>query len=219
MEIIQVASSMFIEKGYSATTLKMIADELDISSGHVVFYFSSKDALLAVLVEMLCDFQWELMKKEADDGISNLLAVCLELMSMAAACEEDEIAKDFLVSSYRSDSCLEIIQKNDFNRAKEVFAEYCPDWTDEQFREAESLVSGIEYSTLNAVDKSIHLETRISGALKTIMMIYNVPEEIRRIKIEKVLAMDYRSIGKRIFKEFKEYVEQTNEQAFEELLK
>ncbi len=37
-----------------------------------------------------------------------------------------------------------------------------------------------------------------------------VPEEIRRIKIDKVLAMDYRTIGKRIFKEFKEYVEEEN---------
>ena len=42
------------------------------------------------------------------------------------------------------------------------------------------------------------------------MMIYNVPEEIRKIKIDKVLAMDYRSIGKRIFNEFKEYVEKEN---------
>ena len=48
---------------------------------------------------------------------------------------------------------------------------------------------------------------RISSALTAIMMIYNDPEEIRRVKIDKVLAMNYRSIGKRIFKEFKEYVE------------
>ena len=85
--------------------------------------------------------------------------------------------------------------------------EYCPDWTDEQFREAEILVAGIEHATLNAIDKTVPLETRISGALNTIMTIYNVPEEIRKIKIDKVLAMDYLSIGKRIFKEFKEYVE------------
>ncbi len=219
LEIIQVATSMFIEKGYSSTTFKMIADELDISSGHIAFYFPSKDALLAELVEILCDYQWKLMKKEADDGISALLAICFELMTMASACEESEIAKDFFVSTYQSSLCLEIIQKNDTDRAKEVFAEYCPDWTEEQFREAEILVSGIEYATLNAIGKSVSLETRISGALNTIMTIYNVPEEIRKIKIEKVQAMDYRSIGKRIFKEFKEYVEQTNEQAFDELVK
>ncbi len=218
MEIVQAATNMFIEKGYSSTTLKMIADEIGISTGHIVFYFASKEYLLAVLIDMLCDFQWKLMKDEAEDGISSLLAICLELMSMAAACEEDEIAKDFLVSAYRSDICLEIIQKNDYNRAKEVFAEFCPDWTDEQFKEAESLVSGIEFATLNFNSNSAKLETRISGALNAIMTIFNVPEEIRKIKIEKVQAMDYRAVGKRIFKEFKEYVEQTTEQAFEDLL-
>ncbi len=218
-EIVQVATNMFIEKGYSSTTFKMIADELDISSGHVAFYFPTKDALLAQLVEILCKFQWEIMKEEAEDGISSLLAVCLELMSMAAACEEDKIAKDFFVSSYRSDICLEIIQKNDSDRAKNIFFEYCSDWTDEQFREAEVLVSGIEYTTLNASNSSVLFETRIVGALNAIMTIYNVPEEIRKLKIAKVQAMNYRSIGKRIFIEFKEYVEHTNEQAFEQLLK
>lgn len=219
MEIIQVATNMFIENGYSATTFKMIADELDISSGHVAFYFPSKDALLAQLVEMLCDYQWRLMKKEADDGKSALLSICFELMTMAAACEEDKIAKDFFVSTYQSSLCLEIIQKNDTNRAKEVFGEYCPDWTDEQFKEAEILVSGIEYATLIAIDDSVSLETRISGALNAIMTIYNVPEEIRKTKIEKVQVMDYRAAGKRIFKEFKEYVGKASEQAFEDLLK
>lgn len=202
---------MFVTKGYSATTLKMIAEELDTSSGHISFYFPSKEDLLAVLTNMLCEFQWELMKKEANDGISSLLAICFELMSMASACEEDEVAKDFFVSAYQSPVCLAIIHRNDTERAKEVFAEFCSEWTDEQFREAEILVAGIEHSTLNAIDRTVQLETRISGALNTIMMIYNVPEEIRKTKIDKVLAMDYGSIGKRIFKEFKEYVEEKKE--------
>ena len=51
------------------------------------------------------------------------------------------------------------------------------------------------------------------------MAIYNVPEEIRKAKLEKVRAMDYHATGKRIFKEFREYVDQTNEQAFDELIK
>ena len=108
--------------------------------------------------------------------------------------------------------CLSIIHKNDTAREKDVFAQYCSDWSDEQFRSAEYLVAGIEQATLDAIDKSVPFETRISFALNAIMMIYNVPEDIRRIKIEKVLAMDYRSIGKRIFNEFKEYVEQMNEE-------
>ena len=209
-KIIRVSTRMFLEYGYSASSVKMVCDELGISKGNYTFYFRSKDDILAVLTDLLCKYQWKLIKEEADGGVSSLLSICLELMTMAAACEESEVAKDFFVSTYQSTKCLEIIHNNDTARAKEVFAEYCPDWTDEQFREAEILVAGIEHATLNAIDKTVPLETRISGALNAIMTIYNVPEEIRRIKIEKVLAMDYRSIGKRIFNEFKEYVEKEN---------
>ncbi len=209
-KIIRVSTNMFLENGYSSTTVKMVCDELKISKGNFTFYFPSKEDVLAVLTDWLCKFQWKMIKEEADDGISSLLAVCFELMTMAAACEENEVAKDFFISTYQSPKCLEIIHNNDTARAKEVFAEYCPDWADEQFREAEILVAGIEHATLNAIDKSVSLETRISGALNTIMTIYNVPEEIRKIKTDKVLAMDYRSLGKRIFKEFKEYVEKVN---------
>ncbi|MBQ3045500.1 MAG: TetR/AcrR family transcriptional regulator [Clostridia bacterium] len=206
-KILRVSSTMFLEVGYSKTSPQMIAKELGISTGNLTYYYPTKEHLLAVLTDLLCKYQWKMIKEEADDGISSLLALCFELMTMASACEESEVAKDFFVSTYQSPKCLEIIHNNDTARAKEVFAEYCPDWTDEQFREAEILVAGIEHATLNAIDKTVPLEIRISGALNTIMTIYNVPEEIRRIKIEKVLAMDYRSIGKRIFNEFKEYVE------------
>lgn len=209
-KIIRVSTRMFLENGYSATTVQMVSSELKISKGNFTFYFHSKEDVLAVLTDWLCKFQWKLIKEEMGDGIGLLLALCFELMTMASACEENEVAKDFFISIYQSQKCLEIIHDNDTARAKEVFAEYCPDWTNEQFREAEILVAGIEHSTLNAIDKTVHLETRISGALNAIMMIYNVPEEIRKKKIEKVLAMDYRSLGKRIFKEFKEYVEQMN---------
>ena len=209
-KILRVSTTMFLEVGYSKTSPQMIAKELKVSTGNLTYYYPTKEHLLAVLTDLLCKYQWKMIKEEADDGISSLLALCFELMTMAAACEESEVAKDFFVSTYQSPKCLEIIHNNDTARAKEVFAEYCPDWTDEQFREAEILVAGIEHATLNAIDKTVPLETRISGALNTIMTIYNVPEEIRRIKIEKVLAMDYRSIGKRIFNEFKEYVEKAN---------
>ena len=209
-KILRVSTTMFLEVGYSKTSPQMIAKELEISTGNLTYYYPTKEHLLAVLTDWLCKFQWKLMQEETEDGISSLLAVCLELMTMASACEENEVAKDFFISAYQSPKCLEIIHNNDIARAKEVFAQYCPGWTDEQFREAEILVAGIEHATLNAIDKTVPLETRISGALNTIMTIYNVPEEIRKMKIDKVLAMDYRSIGKRIFKEFKEYVEKEN---------
>ncbi len=217
-EIIQVATEFFLEKGVSATSPKMIAEELGISTGNITYYFPTKDHLLAVLVEMLCDFQWKMMEREADEGLSSVMAICLELATMAAMCEENKIAKDFFLAAYTNDLCLEVIQQNDAKRAKEVFKQYRPDWSDERFAEAEAIVSGVEYTTLRTNANSPSLEARITGALKAILIAYGVPEETRQLKIAKVLAMDYRQLSRRVFTEFKDYVEKTTEQTLEEIM-
>jgi AcrR family transcriptional regulator len=204
---------MFLEQGYTATSTKQIADELDIALGNLNYHFPTKEHLLAELVDMLVNFQWKMIEEEANDGLSSIMAICLELTAMAAICDTNAAAKDFYLSTYSSPMCLEIIRKNDTARAKEVFAQYCPDWTDEQFAEAEVLVSGIEYATLMTVGDPVSLETRIAGALNGILQIYNLPEETRRMKIRRVLAMDYRAIAERMLAELKQFVIETNEQA------
>lgn len=216
-EIIKVASRMFLEEGYSKTTIRSIASELEISPGHLMFYFPTKDHLLCEVVDMLCDFQWRLIKRVTEGGGSQIMAICFELTTMAAACEESEIARDLYISSYTHPLTLEKIRKNDAERAREIFGEYCGGWSDTQFLEAETLISGIEYSTLMTTESSSPLDVRISGALNTLMMIYNVPEEIRQDKIRKALSMDYRSMGKQILSEFIKFVNETTEAALEEL--
>lgn len=204
--IVQVATRRFLETGYSATTVKAISNELDISTGHLTFYYPTKEHLLSVLVEMLCDFQWQMMKKQVQEGETTLMAVCLELVAMAASCEESEIAKDFYLSAYTNPMSLEIIRRSDIRRAREVFREYCGNWTDEQYAEAETLVSGIEYTTLMTTPNSPPLPIRIAGALEQIMLIYHVPADVRRQMLTKVMERDYRTIGRSILVAFMEYI-------------
>ena len=219
LDIIKCASKFLFEEGYTHTSPRMICDALNIYTGNLTYYFPTKEHLLAEFVDMLCDFQWKMMEEEAQEGISSVMAICLELTAMVVMCEESPVAKDFYLASYVSPMCLEIIRKNDTKRAKQVFLEYCKDWTNEQFAEAEILVSGIEYATLMTTGEEVSLEMRISGALNQILIIYGVPEEIRNTKIQKVFAMDYRNIGRKVLKEFRKYVEETNEQAMQALLK
>ena len=60
-------------------------------------------------------------------------------------------------------------------------------------------------------EHSASVEHRIEGALNTIMILFGVSEETRKIKVEKVLAMDYRAIGRKVYEDFKKYVTETNE--------
>ena len=48
LEIIQVATRMFLEKGYTNTTTKAISDELEMSKGNLTFRYPTKEHLLAV---------------------------------------------------------------------------------------------------------------------------------------------------------------------------
>lgn len=217
LEIIQYATRTFLEKGYSVTRVREIANELNISPGNLTFHYPTKEHMLAELVTLLCDFQWKMMEVEAQDGVSSLMAVCLELAAMASICEEDQPAKDFYLSAYCSPMCLGIIRTNDTVRAKRVFGVYCADWSEEHFLEAEILVSGIEYATLMTAGTPVPLETRLAGALNAILGTYNVPPEIRKMKIDKLLTLDYRGIGRRILNEFKKYVNEANDQALDDL--
>ena len=218
-EIVRVAANRFLNDGYTKTTVASMAKALNMSTGNMTFHFPTKEHMLAELVDMLCKYQWKLMADEAKDGYSSIMAICLELLTIASACELDEVAKDFFLSSYRSEICMDLIRRNDTERAKAVYKEYCPDWTEEHFIEAETLVSGIEYATLLTTSDSASLEVRVGGALRTILSIYNVPKEIRDQKIQKVLSMNYQKLGLDTLRKFRKYVDRTTEQALFDLLK
>lgn len=211
LEIIQTGTRMFLEKGYTTTSSRALCSELNISPGTFTHYYPTKEDVLAVLIGMLADFQWKMVTKTVNEGETAITAICLELTAMAAMCEEDPIAKDMYISAYTLQKPLDIIRKSDARRARIVFREFCKDWTDEMFDEAETLVSGIEYATLMKTSTSAPLEARISGAMNTILYIYNVPAERRQHKIEKSLGMDYRKLGRQMLSDFKQYVSEMTE--------
>ena len=175
--------------------------------------------MLAVVVDELFDFQQLVLEKAADEGKSSLLAYCLELATIAAVCEEDEAARDFFLSSYLSELTLELVRENDTEKTKRVFGEYNPDWSDEKWKVTENIVSGIEYATIVTREDKIPLSVQIENALNTVMLIYGVPAEIRKTKIQKVLAMDYRSLSRNLLSEFREYIDNVNEEMLKKATK
>lgn len=217
LDIIQTGTKLFLENGYTATSPKHISDELEISPGNLTYYYPTKEDLLAILIEMLADFQWKTVQDIVNEGETPITALCFELTAMAAMCETNSVARDLYISAYTNPKPLTIIRRSDKARAKKVFAEFCPDWSDEKFAEAETMVSGIEYATLMVTHDSPPLETRIAGAMNTILSIYGVPEERRKMKIEKALSLDYIKFGNEVLNDFKEFVSKITEQSFVDL--
>jgi AcrR family transcriptional regulator len=54
--VLKVAAELFAERGYAGTSLQDLADELGMSRPSLYYYFSSKEAILASLVEEVTVF-------------------------------------------------------------------------------------------------------------------------------------------------------------------
>ena len=208
--IIRVAIEMFLERGFTNTSTRAIAAELGISTGNITFYFPSKEHLLMVLVEMLCDSQWSMLEQQADEEETALMAFCMETMTVAVACEQNEIARDLFLSVFQSELCRNLLRENHVARAERIFSEYCGDWTHQQFRIAEILVMGIQHAVIIPTDVEIPLSERIASALNQILSIYGVPENNRAEKIRRILALDYNDIRQRVREGSLRYVDQLN---------
>ena len=208
--IIRVAIEMFLERGFTNTSARAIAAELGISTGNITFYFPSKEHLLMVLVEMLCDSQWSMLEQQADEEETALMAFCMETMTVAVACEQNEIARDLFLSVFQSELCRNFLRENHVARAERIFSEYCGDWTHQQFRIAEILVMGIQHAVIIPTDVEIPLSERIAAALNQILSIYGVPENNRAEKIRRILALDYNDIRQRVREGSLRYVDQLN---------
>ncbi|MBQ3000424.1 MAG: helix-turn-helix transcriptional regulator [Oscillospiraceae bacterium] len=210
--IVQEAARMFIEEGYTKSSINRLSKNLEMSPGHITFYFPTKEHLLAVLVEEMIAYQRITMEQETQEGTSSLLAYCLELTAIAAVCEESEIARDFYASAYGTALTLDRIRANDAEKTRSIFIPFHPEWTEEQWVAIENIVSGIEYGTIMTREEKTPLEVQIELTLNTILYLFGVPEDIRRAKIEKVLAMDYRALGHKLLLGFPEYVAKVNKE-------
>ncbi|MBQ8724525.1 MAG: TetR/AcrR family transcriptional regulator [Oscillospiraceae bacterium] len=214
--IIQLASKLYIENGFSATDNKQIAVQLGISNGNLTFYFPQREYILKELVKELCDFQWRMIEIFQQEDYSPLLALCIEFAAMASIAEENAAMRDVYVSAYTYPMALAVIRENDVKKTQMIFSEFCPDWTEEQFAITENFYSGIEYGMFSSLGNSgTSLDQKVSKGLDSILQLYNVPKEVRDQSVEKIIVMDYRNLGRRLLSDFKDYITAVNWHAVE----
>lgn len=217
--ILQAGMRLFLEQGYTNTHCSRLTKELGISPGNLTFYFPTKEHLLTQLVEDLCSFQWMVMEQTHSEGNTYLLSYCMELAAMAALCQQSPNARDFYLSSYTHPMSLAIIRQQDAQKAKRVFGEFCPEFTDDDFADMENIVSGIEYGMLSTPSEDLDtLNRKVSHALDSILLLYRVPKKLREEKLAKVMASHYWENSMNLLHDFANYVEAVNAKAVEAAL-
>ncbi len=207
-EILQCATKLFLEKGYTDAYVTTIAKLLHISTGNLTFHFPTKEHILAELVRELCAFQWQSEEREKKEDRALLTTYILELVMFASICVENSNIKDLVVAAYTHSMSLSILRESDTQRSMRIFGEYCSDWSEIDYIQAENIASGIEYAMFRTenTDK-ITFEQRVTSSLDAIMKIYGVPTDVRKHTFAEVMSIDYHKKGSLVFEEFCKHVE------------
>lgn len=207
-KILLCATKLFLEKGYTNTYVTNITNMLKISTGNLTFHFPTKEHILAELIGELNAFQKQTESGMEQTGYGLPIAYLQELAMFASVCEENPNIRDLVIAAYTHTLSLEIIRENDTIRTKHTFGEFCTNWTDEHFIQAENVVSGIEYAMYRLENtQDISFEQRVTSGIDAIMKIYEVPEHIRQRIVAEVMSSDYRDRGSHMFEEFCRHVE------------
>ena len=219
VEIIQVGTRMFLEKGFTETSVQAISQELGISKGNFTFHFPTKEHLLLELTKYLVKFHTREINIAKSEGLNNLLAYCWEVTAQIAMCEDHPQAKDFYLAIYSHPSTLSYVKEWGAQKNLLLLSKELPTWSLSRFRLVENAASSIEMSALTEpCTENYTLEDKIVVTLDSLLKLYDIPKEERQQAITDILNIDYRNIGKKIFKEFVKYVERLNQQALEDVL-
>ncbi len=202
-EILQCATKMFLEKGYTDTYVTTLAKTLKISTGLLTFWFPTKEHILAELVKELFAFQWESQKNEEDPTAAYLC----ELAMIASISEDNPQIRDLILAVYTHARSIAIVRQHDTQRSREIFGAYCADWTETDYMLAENAASGVERAMLVTENtEGIPFTQRLRGSLDAILKLYDVPKEERDRLLTIVMATDYRNRGQHIFEAFSGFV-------------
>lgn len=211
--ILQSAIRLFLENGYSKTTLKAISDDSGEKLGTITHHFRAKEDMLYYLIQALTEFHGGIIDNSLENTKDVLYSYATEIAIQIALCETDRTAWDLYYSAYSQFKTFELIKNWATKEHYNLFKDRLPDWKESDFAEKEHIASGIELAVFYApCDRYFTLEKKISLALDSMMLLYNIPEPERKQTIEKILKLDYVKLGREMFEKFIKKLDTTEEQ-------
>ena len=202
-KILQTAIRLFLENGYSGTTLKMISDECGLRQGTIAYHFHTKEDMLYYLIQALTEFHGGIIDNGLEETKDILFSYAAEITIQIALCESNKKAWDLYYNAYASFRTFAFIKNWAAKEHAKLFQDRLPHWKESDFAEKEHIASGIELAAFYApCDRFFPLEKKISLTLDSMMRMYDVSEEERKQTIEKILQFDSVKVGEEMFSKF-----------------
>ena len=213
-KVLHAAAKLFLEKGYTMTSLKEIAAAAGVNLSTMNQHFGPKDNILAELVTYVLEGQFKatanLLKDQTDDKVLFYAAETTLQLHMA---ESSEHIRDIYKAAYSLPNTTQIIQNTITYKLEEIFGPGLPELETKDFFELEIASGGIMRGFLTVpCDMYFTMERKVKRFLETTFKLYDVPKEKIQEAVEFISNFDFELIAKQTIDGMLQYLEENKVQ-------
>ncbi len=208
-KILHASAKLFLEKGYTNTTLKEIASQSGVNYGSLMFTFRSKDLILSELVGFVLEGQFEytekMLKGKTEDKI---LFYAVETSLQLHIAESSEHIRELYSLAYSQSASSDIIYNQITQKLSEIFKEQYPNFTQGEFYEKELASAGImrNYMT-RPCGIYFTMDRKIRAFLENTFLLYEIPKKKIDEAIEFVYQFDFKTMAQQVIDNMLSYLE------------
>lgn len=191
--ILRTAARLFLSKGYTGTTLRLIAKEAQVNIGSLMYFYESKENILCSLVSHVLNGQFTathtLLQNVTDDPILFWAAETTLQLYMA---ESSESVRELYLAAYSQPRSAALIYQAIAEKMMVYFRDYYPDYEIKDFYELEIATGGIIRGFMSVpCDMYFTMERKVRRYLETSFLVYKVPAEKLQQAITFVSQIDF----------------------------
>lgn len=196
-KVLHAAAKLFLDRGYTNSTMKEISSLAGVNYGSMMFVFRSKEDILSELVGIVLDSQFEattrLLEGKTEDKILFYAAETTLQLYMA---ESSEHIRELYTLSYSQSASSNIIYEKVTMKLAEIFKEQYPDYTQGEFYEKELASAGVmrNYMT-RPCGIYFTMDRKVRAFLENTFLLYEIPREKISEAIEFVSQFDWKRIA------------------------
>ena len=200
--ILAVCVRLFLDKGYTRTTVAEITKTAGVSISTFQNIFRAKDGVLNELVEFMFSNQFGAARKLAGADVPPVYVYAVETALQLVLTERNENLRDIYLEAYTQSETEEYIHKHTAAELMSIFGAYLPDYTESDFYEMELGSAGIMRGYMaRKCDMYFPLERKLRRFLSMSLRAYRVPEEELEKAIRFVEGLDVRTISEQVMQE------------------
>lgn len=195
-QIVFAAATLFLEIGYTAATIKKIAEKAQTNTGSLQNIFKTKEDILCELVSFVLESQFDATSKFLEGKTDDkLLFYAAETTLQLYLAESDEKIRELYSEAYSLPKSMEIIRETITVKLEKIFKEHMPQLKRRDFFRLEIASGGIMRSFMTLpCSVWFSMEDKVESFLTSTFRVYCVSEEKITQAIEFVSNFDYPAI-------------------------